>query len=226
MQPARFESWTWTVLKSSMPPGRRIGNSRVQVPALASLAAWWPRRAARREGPFARAASVGNNMSRLIIRSGGQSGVDRAALVAASELGLDYCGWCPQGGWAEDFRTPPGVRRLFPDLKETPSTEPEQRTAWNVRDSDASLILTPDLSLTGFPGTRFTRICAGLVFVKPLWVAKLGGHPDAETMEWFAKTTDRSAPPCLNVAGPRESEAPAIFEAARRYLLILFKMIG
>ncbi len=166
-------------------------------------------------------------MSILVIRSGGQSGVDRAALVAATEIGLDYTGWCPRGGWAEDFRRPPGVQRLFPDLKETPSAEPEQRTAWNVRDGDATLILSPDPSLAGFPGTRFTKICAELVFLKPLWIASLGGgQPDSETVAWLQETLgDSAGPACLHVAGPRESEAPAIFEAARRYLLSLFEML-
>ena len=45
--------------------------------------------------------------------SGGQSGVDRAVLDAAVERGLDYGGWCPKGGWAEDMTTPsPGLLAL------------------------------------------------------------------------------------------------------------------
>ena len=43
------------------------------------------------------------------VTSGGQSGVDRAALDAAIACGIDYGGWCPRGGWAEDFPSPPGV---------------------------------------------------------------------------------------------------------------------
>ena len=38
----------------------------------------------------------------LTIVSGGQTGVDRAALDVAIELGIPYRGWCPKGGWAED----------------------------------------------------------------------------------------------------------------------------
>ena len=45
----------------------------------------------------------------LTIISGGQSGVDRAALDAAVALAVPYAGWCPRGGWAEDFPEPPGV---------------------------------------------------------------------------------------------------------------------
>ena len=43
------------------------------------------------------------------IRSGGQTGVDRAALDAARQCGLKICGWCPKGGWAVDCPEPPGL---------------------------------------------------------------------------------------------------------------------
>ena len=75
------------------------------------------------------------------IISGGQTGIDRAALDAAIEMGVDYGGWCPKGGWAEDFRKPPGLLARYPLLRETPSAEPIQRTEWNVRDADRLMIL-------------------------------------------------------------------------------------
>jgi hypothetical protein len=52
---------------------------------------------------------------------GGQSGVDRAVLDVAIERGIDYGGWCPKGGWAEDFPEPPGVLARYPALEATPS---------------------------------------------------------------------------------------------------------
>ena len=51
------------------------------------------------------------------IVSGGQSGVDRAALDFANEVSLDYGGWCPKGGWAEDLQEPPGLLNDYPALK-------------------------------------------------------------------------------------------------------------
>jgi hypothetical protein len=48
--------------------------------------------------------------------SGGQSGVDRAALDAALARGIEYGGWCPRGGWAEDFQRPPGLLARYPKL--------------------------------------------------------------------------------------------------------------
>src|SRR6476469_1900022 len=78
--------------------------------------------------------------SSIVIRTGGQTGVDRAALLVAIELGIPYVGWCPRDGRADDRQTPPGLLGEFPNLRPTPSTDRRQRTAWNVRDADASLI--------------------------------------------------------------------------------------
>ncbi|HLF11639.1 MAG TPA: putative molybdenum carrier protein, partial [Gammaproteobacteria bacterium] len=88
----------------------------------------------------------------LRIVTGGQTGVDRAALDAALELGLACGGWCPKGRWAEDGEIPP----RYP-LKETTSTDPARRTRANVRDADATLVLT-DGEPTG--GTRLTMSVA------------------------------------------------------------------
>ena len=72
------------------------------------------------------------------IISGGQTGVDRAALDVALELGLPCGGWCPRGRRAEDGPIDP----RYP-LTETPWDGYPQRTEWNVRDADGTLILTP-----------------------------------------------------------------------------------
>jgi Circularly permutated YpsA SLOG family len=78
---------------------------------------------------------------RMKLLSGGQSGVDRAVLDVALARGIAYSGWCPKGGWAEDFPEPPGVLANYPQLAETPLADPAQRTEWNVRDADAYLIV-------------------------------------------------------------------------------------
>jgi hypothetical protein len=61
------------------------------------------------------------------IISGGQTGVDRAALDVAMELGIPCGGWCPQGRRAEDGR----IREHYP-LQETSSKEYPVRTRLNV----------------------------------------------------------------------------------------------
>src|SRR5262245_41634003 len=101
----------------------------------------------------------------LPIRSGGQSGVDRAALDFALRRGLPYAGWCPRGGWAEGYPSAPGVLAHYPRLSETPSSDPAQRTAWNVRDSHATMILSRGGALAPSPGTELTRQCAELIFL-------------------------------------------------------------
>ena len=88
------------------------------------------------------------------IISGGQTGVDRAALDVAIERGMAWGGWCPKGGWAEDFPDPPGLLAKYPHLKETAHSHPLQRTEWNVRDSDATLIVTDSEGLSVSIGTR------------------------------------------------------------------------
>lgn len=55
---------------------------------------------------------------------GGQTGVDRAALDVAIKRGLEWGGWCPKDGWAEDLTEPPGVLAIYPHLKETPLPNP------------------------------------------------------------------------------------------------------
>jgi hypothetical protein len=106
------------------------------------------------------------------IRSGGQTGVDRAALDAAVLTGRPYEGWCPKGGWAEDFLRPPGLLTIYPHLMETPSESPEQRTEWNVRDSAATVVFVPDSKYCS-RGTDFTIECAkkygGTSKNIPLW---------------------------------------------------------
>ena len=96
----------------------------------------------------------------LTIVSGGQTGVDRAALDVAIEQGIPYRGWCPKGGWAEDRPRPPGVLALYPGLRETPDADPRQRTEWNVRDCDRLMVLVDRAGLSVSKGTAFALACA------------------------------------------------------------------
>ena len=78
------------------------------------------------------------------IISGGQTGVDRACLAWAIRRGLQHGGWCPKGRRAEDGEIPARYKLL-----ETPSARPAQRTKWNVRDSEATVIFSQSAKLSG-----------------------------------------------------------------------------
>lgn len=124
-------------------------------------------------------------MVSLKIITGGQSGVDRAALAVANELAIPYGGWCPRGGWAEDLIDPPGLLAQYPLLRETPLSNPAQRTQYNLRDSDAVLIITTVGGLAASPGTALAREIAERDG-KPLLVVALN-ETDAlpQTRQWL-----------------------------------------
>lgn len=152
-------------------------------------------------------------MTRIkMIRSGGQSGVDRAALDTARSNGITICGWCPKGGWAEDYPAPPGVTARYPELQETPSARVEQRTVWNVRDADATLIIAPEPSGAS-PGTALTAKAAK-AFGKPCLVVRSEDSAQ-EVLAWLAGLGDELI---LNIAGPRESECPGAYTKAVKLL--------
>jgi|SRR6516164_861697 hypothetical protein len=136
------------------------------------------------------------------IVSGGQTGVDRAALDVARELGIPCGGWCPRGRRAEDGAIP----ERYP-LQETENSAYPQRTEWNVRDSDGTLVLT-----RGRPrgGTALTIELAGRL-EKPCLVVDLDDKCFPAIVQAWA---DNNRIWILNVAGPRESECPGIYADA------------
>ena len=138
--------------------------------------------------------------------SGGQTGVDRAALDIAVTYGVPLGGWCPKGRKAEDGPIP-----LRYPLKETPTEVYTQRTEWNVRDSDGTLVLS-----CGIPteGTAFT-IQAAARLGRPHLVIDLDQPPDPSVAwQWIMDQGIR----VLNVAGPRESKCPGIHRRAHQFL--------
>jgi hypothetical protein len=153
--------------------------------------------------------------------SGGQSGVDRAVLDLAIECGIPYGGWCPQGGWAEDFPDPPGLLAKYPLLQETPLADPAQRTEWNVRDADACLII---VDAGGIDVSAGTTLASGLAhrYRKPLYVAKLGDVDVKHGRLWLRVQQARHGDGLkLAIGGPRESEAPGIYERAAAFIRAL-----
>jgi hypothetical protein len=136
------------------------------------------------------------------IVSGGQTGADRAALDWAIAHGIPHGGWCPRGRRAEDGPIPARYR-----LAETPSRDYRQRTHWNVRDSDGTLIVSGAKVLTG--GTAYTaRVAERLA--RP-WLHVHPGTDDPQVMRDFL---EQHRIRTLNVAGPRASRDPGIYAYA------------
>jgi hypothetical protein len=139
----------------------------------------------------------GDFMVRKIV-SGGQTGADRAALDWAIQHGIPHGGWCPAGRRAED-----GVIPAPYHLLETPKHDYAQRTQWNVRDSDATLIVSLSPELTG--GSLATRQWAEKMERPCLHV-----YPGDGWRERMVAFLEAMPIQILNVAGPRSSGAPGI----------------
>lgn len=153
----------------------------------------------------------------LAIISGGQTGADRAALDFAIDNGIDYGGWCPAGRRAED-----GPLDAKYQLAETESARYRVRTVRNVRDSDATLIL----NLGELEGGSLETLRIAERRGKPVRVLQLDAPPTeaalAELRDWLrVNAVER-----LNVAGPRESKRPGVYQAARVLLERLFLSLG
>lgn len=153
--------------------------------------------------------------------SGGQTGVDRAALDAAMDLGIEVGGWCPKGRLAVDGTIP----AKYP-LTETPDESYRTRTHWNVRDSDATLIIFGD-DLAG--GTALTMEFCGQLGrpyeihqLQATGVAAAGGS-ESDLMEVLYRLNSHPID-VLNVAGPREEIFCPIHDRAQAFLRRLFQL--
>lgn len=145
------------------------------------------------------------------IVSGGQTGVDRAALDAAIAAQLEHGGWCPRGRLAEDGPIPARY-----ELSETDQCDYRFRTECNVVDSDGTLILyfgrmSGGTSLTFHFAERYERPCLAVDLSRRVSLPLIVGWLKERGIE------------TLNVAGPRESTQPGIY---RRSLALLGQLLA
>jgi len=133
------------------------------------------------------------------IVSGGQTGADRAGLDWAIAHGISHGGWCPRGRRAED-----GVIPTRYKLTETPNAGYPQRTEWNVRDSDGTVIFTLSDQLKG--GSLKT-VNFAIELRKPF--IQISPHVDPKYLAQFLASRSVGT---LNIAGSRESGAPGIYQ--------------
>ncbi len=144
------------------------------------------------------------------IRSGGQTGADRGGLDAAREAGIPICGWCPPGGLAEDLPEPPGLLAAYPELKEGAADGYVERTALNVRDSHATLIVAP----TGIEPRSGTEMTVRFAqdYGRPCLVVR--GMADLDAARSWVDELERGI--TLNIAGPRESKTPGTYAVTKQ----------
>ncbi|MFQ5469944.1 MAG: putative molybdenum carrier protein [Gammaproteobacteria bacterium] len=133
------------------------------------------------------------------IVSGGQTGVDRAALDAAIQQGVPIGGWCPEGRLADDGP----IDNRYP-LQEVADTDHTVRTEFNVRDSDGSLMIYRD-KLHG--GTAYALEMAKRM-AKPVMAVNLDDSPDPkELIKWIKQNELKT----LHIGGQREDTSPGIY---------------
>jgi hypothetical protein len=145
------------------------------------------------------------------IISGGQTGVDRAALDVAMQMGIACGGWCPKGRLAEDGPLP----EKYP-LQETPTCLYPERTRYNVRDSEGTLVLTQG---TPTGGTKLT-IDLAIQLRKPFLVLDLNDNPDPDRVRGWAELNNIQI---INVAGPRDDESSGVYRQASEFLRQLLR---
>jgi hypothetical protein len=137
--------------------------------------------------------------------SGGQSGVDRAALDWAIRSALEHGGWCPSGRRAEDGAIDSRYR-----LRETRSYRYDERTERNVIDSDATLVL----NLGPLDGGTARTVAFAQRHARPCLIVALDDvGPEGGSRRVRAWLRDHAIR-TLNVAGPRESKRPGIYRLA------------
>ena len=151
------------------------------------------------------------DLSHLTIISGGQTGVDRAALDFALAHGIAHGGWCPRWRLADDGQLPERY-----NLTEHDSEGYSGRTRANVRDSDATLLVARGKLTSGTKLTlKFARELG-----KPHFMLNLAERlvwPDLAG-EWLVVNAIRH----LNVAGASEGKRPGIHGETIRLLELIF----
>ncbi len=150
----------------------------------------------------------------LKIISGGQTGVDRAALDAALESGVSVGGWCPEGRLAEDGP----IAEKYP-LQELPDGGYKERTLKNVQDSNATIIIYFE-SISG--GTKETLLYC-LNEKKPYLLIDGSGITEDSASKRIKHFIDENQISLLNVAGPRASKEKRAYEYTKQVITLMLQ---
>ena len=144
------------------------------------------------------------HLDRVKLISGGQTGVDRAMLDFCLDHGMGCGGWCPEGRKAED-----GTIDLKYPVKELPKASYKKRTAANVRDSDATVIVYDNEMKGGtLKSFEFVRKEKKSVLLLDLSVLDA-----VQAACLLLKFMESHKPGILNFSGPRHTEWPGGYES-------------
>lgn len=153
----------------------------------------------------------------MMLISGGQTGVDRAALDAAIACHIPHGGFVPKGRLAEDGKLPPQYK-----VKEMASEDYADRTRANVDWADATLVIFRGRLMGGTLLTWEYAKNRGRM-VKVIDLKMMAPDTAIETITAWVKDSHATR---LNVAGPRESTHPGIYHEAFQILSAVFKKLG
>lgn len=152
---------------------------------------------------------------KIVIITGGQTGVDRAAMDVALQYRFPLSGWCPKGRLAEDGT----ISDRYP-LRETTTSEYSLRTLLNIKDSDATLFIYDQFMDEG------TDLAFHMAKKeeKPIYLLNtyLNHNPEIQSIVLWLKKENIQR---LNIAGPRESKSPGIYDCAAKILSKLLNNI-
>lgn len=152
---------------------------------------------------------------RPALRSGGQSGADRAALDFARAVGIPYGGYCPKNRRSEDGSIPPEY-----NLTETWSSDYRERTELNVQHSDGTVVFT-DGPLKKESGSFLTvKFCQK--HHRPHLAVDLALASPEDAAKFLKAFVRGEEIKILNVAGSRASQAPKIYDKVMQVLKLAF----
>ena len=143
---------------------------------------------------------------------------------------MEICGWCPKGGWAEDYPEAPGILAVYSELQETPESEPWQRTLWNMRDARAILTIMPEESGES-KGTEL-GVQEGIELGKPMFTAH-GVEDAAKIAAWLRSLAADGVTGSVSangielcIGGPRASECTEGYRVTMEILEKVLEELG
>lgn len=155
-------------------------------------------------------------MLRKVI-SGGQTGADMGAVLAARDHGLETGGWMPKG-WKIEGGHRSSEEATFYGFQEHESPRYADRTRDNVRDADLTLMVASDWDSPGTGRTMAELNALG----KPCFIIdRRNPQPHVVVAGWLREAGCE----VLNVAGNRESRSPGMQAWLRGYLGEVFRLL-